>query len=453
MIGNTRLSRIWLRSALILALMLGIGGVAAPSLVGARDTDQLGRLSPTWVESNQWGQTGSRVFYDTASVPGALCTNDVSGEPGSVDVRIQTIKLAPAAAFAEAGQMTAVRYLLYQKLPSGSLNLVAHSSYVNKRSEPFEWAQFNGFTFHNRALGPTYIAGLEMVWYGDDSTPTGRLNTKISYYDVTSIPEGSVAEHVDSTCKSPFQSTVITSARSGVVNSVLAYKLLYFPLGSSVSVRWDANQLTTVFTSSSGDAVSSLRIPAVPMGTHKLKWSAGSWSATSSFTVVPRITLTPSAPARGKTVNVSLRGFAAREVVRIRWKKGTSWVEVARVTTSSTGSANVNVVVPTFVPNGPTSVRGDGSFGRAQTNAVTGSGGPFTGTPTPTSTPKPTSTPTATPTKPPATPTPTIPPTETPTPAETATPSGSPTASPTEMATETPTPAVTPPGEATATPP
>ena len=88
------------------------------------------------------------------------------------------------------------------------------------------------------------------------------------------------------------------------------------------------------------------------MGNHQIRWTSGQFSASSAFTVIPGIKVTPASVVRGQTVDVSLRGFAAREVVRIRWNKGSSWVEVARVTTSNTGSANVNVAVPSFASFG-----------------------------------------------------------------------------------------------------
>jgi hypothetical protein len=439
-------SRTWLRAALFVALMVEIGGFADPMLAGARIDDGSGGISPAWVETPSWGHTGSRIFYDTQSVPGASCTNQLGSAPGSVNIRVNTVKLAPADK--STNQTTAIRYLLYQKLPSGALDLVARTSYHTKESYSWEWAEFSGFTFKSRAIGPTYIAALEMVWYGDDSTPTGRVNAQISYYAVQSLPDGSAGEdHVASTCRSPYLGTVKTSLKQGTVNSVVNYNLLYFPKNTFVSVRWDGTQMDSVFTSASGDVSNSLTIPAAPMGSHQIRWVSGEFTATSSFTVVPRIKLTPSTVARGQTVNVSLRGYAAREVVRIRWKKDSTWVEVGRVTTSSTGSANINVVVPSFVPKGATSVRGDGSYGRAQTNAVTVSGGSLSGatkqTPTPTSTPTKTPTPTATPSSVPATPIATLTPTETPTATPTDTPTTAPI-EPTKPVVETATPTETP---------
>jgi hypothetical protein len=201
---------------------------------------------------------------------------------------------------------------------------------------------------------------------------------------------------MQASCASPAFTppTVSLSSNRGTVQSPIGYTLRYYPIETSVALLWDGKSLGSVATTASGTAASSLPAPAAPMGTHQLQWTAGNWRSAASFTIVPRIKLIPSAVSRGQTVNVSLRGYAARELVRIRWKKGSSWVELARVTTSSTGSANVYIKVPTWAPSGAASVRGDGSFGRAQTNAVIVSGGPFLAstvkTPTPTATASPT---------------------------------------------------------------
>ncbi len=59
------------------------------------------------------------------------------------------------------------------------------------------------------------------------------------------------------------------------------------------------------------------------------------------------------------------------EAVRIRWLINGSWVQIGQVTTSNTGSANVNLVIPAGATVGANSVRGDGTTFAAQTNAAT----------------------------------------------------------------------------------
>jgi hypothetical protein len=319
---------------------------------------------------------------------------------------------------------------------------VSRTSQRFKTAYPWEWAEYAPFTFRDRALGPTYIAGLEMTWY-NGSNPIGGVTARISYYSVQNLPDSET--DVESVCRAP-KASVAASLNRGTVNSTVQYTLRYFPINSLVNVTWDGKPFATVMTTSTSTSTGSFKVPASPIGNHLIRWSGGDRSATSTFTVVPRIKLIPNAVSRGQTVNVSLRGFAKQEVVRIRWKKGSSWVQIATVNTSNTGSANINVTVPTFVPDGPTSVRGDGSVGRAQTNAVTVSGGPFSGGATPTPPATMTTTPTATPMK---TPTPTEPPVlETPiaepTATVTATATETPTATPTETPTETATPTATP---------
>src|SRR4051812_46807253 len=95
MIGSTKLSRRW-RLALILVLVVGIVVNAVPLHVGARSSDPTGTFSPAWAESSFWGVTGARAFFDTSGTPGASCTNNLGASSQSVDVRIHSVRLAPA---------------------------------------------------------------------------------------------------------------------------------------------------------------------------------------------------------------------------------------------------------------------------------------------------------------------------------------------------------------------
>jgi len=70
--------------------------------------------------------------------------------------------------------------------------------------------------------------------------------------------------------------------------------------------------------------------------------------------------------------------------VRIRWKVGTTYEQLAIVETTNTGSANVNVTVPADANSGLNSVRGDGTIFRQQTNKAVVECDTATPTPTPT---------------------------------------------------------------------
>jgi hypothetical protein len=311
--------------------------------------------------------------------------------------------------------------------------------------------------------GPDYILAVRINWRDSPGPPgtgnvTGHATVGFSKY----IQGGNLT----SICSYPLGPYPTLSATSGTVNSTLDFTLHRYPLGVTVPITWDGVPIGSVATNDQGQGPGSLKIPASPMGKHTLRFVYGHWTSAISYTVKPRIKITPSQNVkRDQTVNVSLRGFAKQEVIRIRWKKGSSWVEIARVTTSSTGSANKDIRGPSYAVVGTNSVRGDGSAGHAQTNAVTVSGGPggssaAKASPSPTKTPMKTPQPTATtapiqPTEVATTPA-TEPPTQeaTSAPTETATPSPTdiPTEAPTEIPSETPTNAPTatvPPAEQT----
>jgi hypothetical protein len=251
----------------------------------------------------------------------------------------------------------------------------------------------------------------------------------------------------------PIPGVAINPVR-GIVNSTVRYSVTGFPHNASVAITWRrvsgaTLSIATVNTNSVGAVSGSFRVPATPGGPNqRITFKSGTTSRAVLYEVVPRVKVNTTPAVRGQYADVSLRGYARYETVRIRWKKGTSWITLATVVTSSTGSKNVPVKVPLWAPNGLNSVRGDGTTFRAQTNSVLVSGGPFNpaaasaSMPTPTMTPSPS--PPAT-----ATTTPTVRPTiavsiETPSPEPSATPSSTaeptmPAISPIETTVVTPT--------------
>jgi hypothetical protein len=348
--------------------------------------------------------------------------------------------------------------VVYQKLASGTLDTVWIS-----QGTTYEVTQapltIDPPVSPNLPVGPTYVLAYELDWYDpttNNQVTEGREVVGYTHYwRFIGSPYQKFSE--SSVCNSiwpPYNTLIETT---GAVGSLLNFYIYRYPRNVTVNVRWDGAVIGSVGTTSTGDAAGNVKVPASIMGPHTIKFTYGSWVSQATYTVKPRIKVTPSTASRGQVVNVSLRGYKGYEPVKIRWKKGDTFVQVAVVTTSSTGSANVGVVVPNFVPNGTTSVRGDGTYGHAQTNALTVSGGPFnsatlktpTPTPTLTKTPSPTATAIVTTTTPPATATATVElPTEAPTETLTATPIASETATPSveatsEVATDTPEPTET----------
>jgi hypothetical protein len=249
---------------------------------------------------------------------------------------------------------------------------------------------------------------------------------------------------------------VTISPTRTTVNNWITYNVTGFPLNAPLKITWrrlsgSIFDIATVQTNGVGAISGQFRVPATPGGAgQQITFKAGTVAKTVTFEVVPRIKVNTNPAVRGQYADVSLRGYAKQETVRIRWKKGDGWVTLATVVTSNSGSANVNVKVPAWAPNGANSVRGDGSVFRQQTNTATVNGGPYV--PAAATTPTPTWTDSATPasTTMPSTATATV----TTVPAET-------TATPTELApsetattepSSTPSPTTEPPSPTTSTP-
>jgi hypothetical protein len=419
------------RLALVLTIVgMTVAGITATKTSAAEDDG--GNFHAAWTIVDYAGNWGDYLYEDSYSAPGVQCWNDGS----TVDITLTGPRLYSNSY--HYSQKVSVQWDFYRVISSDSVSLIFSSSSYFLTAYSSTPAYFSDYTLTNVPLGKTYIAVARLTWYDSSYNVEGYRDALYDYY--STYVNGSYYGVKDA-CYSPYHPTASLSPTSGTVNSTVSFSASSFPPNTSLSVKWDGTSLGSLPTNSSGKASGSFKVPAAPMGNHTVRWSTGSLAAQRAFTVKPRIKITPSINVqRGQIVNVSLRGYAAHETVYIRWKKGTSWVQIAHVTTSSTGSANIDVHVPKWVPDGPTSVRGDGSYGRAQTNAVTVYGGPFssstakTPTPTPSPTPTATATATATPTQTPeakATFEPTTP---------AATPEASPTASPTESpSAETPT--------------
>lgn len=133
--------------------------------------------------------------------------------------------------------------------------------------------------------------------------------------------------------------------------------------------------LGSVDTDAAGAASGTFALPATPGGAEQaIRFASGAVTVNAAFEVAPRI-LAGGGEAGGPS-SISLRGYAAGEVVQIRWRVGESWVPVGNVTTSSTGSANTTVTIPAAAAAGNNSVRGDGPEFRAQTNFAPVTTGP-----------------------------------------------------------------------------
>jgi hypothetical protein len=431
----------------ILACTSFIAAIAAPTETHGADDN--GGFSAAAFLIGQEGTIGRYALLEPPGFRRIDCTARDNGGDGESDLN-SIAYVYVEAAFPSPEQTIGLKTMIFQRLANGTL---ATSPVKVSSGELFGPISSTGArllmpSISPVPMGPDYILAVEITWFEPDSffAIQGRVTAGFSFYENNGSSAG-----LASFCGSHLPPFTTASATTGTVNSTLTFLLHRYPINVPVPITWDGAPMGTVMTNLEAQGPGSLKIPAAPKGNHTLRFKYGHWDSTVIFTIKPRIKIIPNTVARDQTVNVSLRGFAKQEVVRIRWKQGSSWVQIATVTTSNTGSANVNVSVPSFAVIGANSVRGDGNKGAAaQTNAVTvvassSSTSAANLSPTPAST--------AIPTK---SPTPTL--TATPQPTSTATPTETPTetASPTETVTLEPTfetpPTETPPAAPTIVP-
>lgn len=443
---------------MVLAVMVAgllVGGVNQGTHASAAES---GGFTASAVEIGKTGYTGSYSLPEPPGYPPVSCV--ASGS--EITMGASGYPTVTASIFPNT-QKAVVTQAVFQRLADGSYALVRMGFNTVE-------ATLNGYypvavpsdeVFNGLAIGPDYVLGYHIEWRRvADYALVGSADAAYSIYhrtlDGTSLPNSSV-------CGGQRPPSAVVSTMTGFVGSTTNFTIQYFPTKQYIPFFWDGKPLGSVLTTTNSFNNGSFKVPYAPMGAHTVQWKYGHWSTKIIYTVKPWIALSPSTVSRGQTVTVKLRGYARYETVNIRWKKGTSWVQIGQIKTDGNGSANINVKVPTWAPNGTASVRGDGSYGHGQTNAVTVSGGaPLTSstvkaptptpTPTKTATPVPSNTPTATATSTPspeATIAPAMPEATATNPVETATPEATiapetetPEPSPTAMAepTETSTP-------------
>lgn len=127
--------------------------------------------------------------------------------------------------------------------------------------------------------------------------------TLISVYTVQSAKAAAVFTAIDQT----------TLSDSGYVGDTLTLSGTGFPNSVDISVQCSGTELTTAHTDGSGSWTKTFAIPETNGGLYDLEaWVTGDTdpTATTTFTVLPSITLTPSSGPVGDTIIVVGNGFS-----------------------------------------------------------------------------------------------------------------------------------------------
>jgi hypothetical protein len=377
-----------------------IGALNAPESARSAGNDTTFSAAETVLGKS--GNQGQWTFSEPPGSPPVRCSYPTDVTTG------RSVFTPGPVVFARSGfssQDITVRFSVNRRLPDGSLSpLVAGTTTLS--ATPSVPAVFFGRSSGLGDIGSTLVATVKITWM-NGTVEDGSVTLLYNQYQ-TFVEGNPDPLPVTDACYPAKPASATLDPAKGTVGSSVHFHIFRFPDDPNVGIYFDGRKIGSVATNDFGNASGDFIVPAVQMGEHSVRFYRFGRSATKTFTVIPRIKVIPSTNVkRGQIVNVSFRGYAARETVRIRWKQGSVFTEIAHVTTSSTGSANIDVHVPSFAAIGTNSVRGDGSIGHAQTNAVTvvtssssTSAVKPSPTPTKTATPKPTAT------NAPATPTP-----------------------------------------------
>jgi hypothetical protein len=400
---SRKLSRVALIVVLLSTWLIGGFVLSGP----AHSVAKSGDFTAAEKVLSKSGTTGVWTFQEPPGAPPVTCA--YPADTGTLQFMVASGPIVfPADGL--SSQTVGATLTVNRRLPDGSLVPMGTSfafSDTATKSDPYIGSPFAPY----RDLGSTFVFTAQIYWYTNGAI-TGQVNLLYTQYQTTVLGSPNQTLPVTAACYPAAPAVATLASSQGNVGAPVGYQIFRFPQDPNVGIYFDGTKIGSVATDFYGNAAGSFVVPAAPMGLHTVKFYRYGRTAKQTFTIKPRIKLFPSTNlTRGQTVNVSLRGYAANETVSIRWKKGTSWVQVGQVKTSSTGSANIDIHVPSFAVIGTNSVRGDGTYGHAQTSAVTvvasaSSSSTTNASPTPTKTATPTKTPTPVPSAIPATPTP-----------------------------------------------
>ncbi len=128
---------------------------------------------------------------------------------------------------------------------------------------------------------------------------------------------------------------------SGHVGESVQVGISGFPAGVRVAIYFDASRKTTLVTSSAVAASGVITLPKATAGLHIVKANGGGKAVLKNFRIRPAFKLSLSTVQAGKSVAVTLTGFAGSSATKIRLYEingSTTVLSVWSTTTDSTGS-------------------------------------------------------------------------------------------------------------------
>jgi hypothetical protein len=139
--------------------------------------------------------------------------------------------------------------------------------------------------------------------------------------------------------------TVRLSPATGKVGDPLTVSFSGFPKSQTITVAWNGKPKATTESSTAGAGSVSFAVPTGRKGAHKVTATSGSVTALATFTMVPKLTLSPGISKVYGALTVTLRGYAKNESISLRWDTSSA-KPLATVTADAAGSASARVNVP-----------------------------------------------------------------------------------------------------------
>jgi hypothetical protein len=274
----------------------------------------------------QTGTIGHWSFLQPPGFPPVTCVY-VSGASTSCQINFRTPDIYPVDGF--SSQKVDMGFRFYRRLPDGSRQITLDFPNGGAQQTTFS-SPVVGKNFSNSLdIGSNVLVSVTVRWFdGTGTSVIGSVELLYNFYqtilahyetindlDVQTLP-------MTDACKPAFPAFAQLALSQGTVNQSIPFILEFFPKESPVTIYFDGNSIGSVMTDFNSHASGNLTVPVAPMGNHTVKFYRFGRTASATFTIKPRIKLIPSENImRDQTVNVSLRGYKAREVVRIRWKR------------------------------------------------------------------------------------------------------------------------------------
>jgi len=146
------------------------------------------------------------------------------------------------------------------------------------------------------------------------------------------------------------------SANSGAVGLAVLAHGAGFAASTNVTLYWNSSfPLCSGASSSNGSFACGFTVPPAPGGAHVLDAVQGSTSVTSTFTVLPSVTVDPTTAAVGALVQINGSGFAADEHAVVLWN---ATLTLCNPVTNTNGGFTCTFLVPSSVA-GPIAISGE----------------------------------------------------------------------------------------------